>query len=706
MEPTNDSAKAEDVGEGTGSTGREENPKETGAASLPRLVKDYVYEPGVARIKAEYLNLNYKPKIVTEYLPQDVKEELLLVEQSREKAKKNDEASSHDPDDSSQPPQKKIKKLKGQHKKRPIAKHSDPSTRLCPAFVTETQCSFGERCKFNHNVEEYFKAKPADLGSHCYNFETFGKCPYGITCRYAGQHISEDFKNVMNEELHARTCKETQTLNTLSKDVQTKLRRRQYDFTLAESTYKNVGKKTEKSETQSNNDVLKASVPEQGSDSLSENGCKISSNSKEKEEISPSTIESSPSKTSADGAMNDTTALKQTAPNNSDCSNSNVTAESDKGAETKPLATESHDRPVKLRPQERKKIDFKDKLYLAPLTTVGNLPFRRICKVYGADITCGEMAMSTNLLQGHQSEWALLKRHASEDLFGVQVCGGYPDTMARCTQLLNDTIDVDFIDINVGCPIDMVFKKGEGSALMGRLNRFEQIVRNMTAISDIPVTVKMRTGIYENKQIAHTVIPRVKEWGVSLMTLHGRTREQRYTKMADWDYINTCSKLADPVPFFGNGDVLSFEDYNQHREQTGVSGIMVARGALIKPWLFTEIKEQRHWDISASERLDMLRSFTNYGLEHWGSDDQGVDTTRKFLLEWLSFLYRYIPVGVLDRVPQKINERPQPFFGRNDLETLMASGNSGDWVKISEMLLGPVKPGFTFLPKHKANAYK
>uniref|UniRef100_A0A8C1V1G8 tRNA-dihydrouridine(47) synthase [NAD(P)(+)] n=1 Tax=Cyprinus carpio TaxID=7962 RepID=A0A8C1V1G8_CYPCA len=565
-----------------------------------------------------------------------------------------DEADGDPEEPSGEPEQKRVKldrdaeqkkkKMRGQNKSRPhIKPQSYEERRLCPSIVQErdTECVYGEKCRFLHDVSEYMCSKAADLGDQCYLFSSFGWCQYGVTCRFSRAHTSPELKNLRNEELCRRS---TDTVsNHLDKDLQRRLRKKQQRFPGAEAYLKTVSRGEKSTHT---------------------------------------------SHAAGDAANGPETAVQRLNTLNP---YSHLQLKQSLSTYVSEVIVFSQ-------------VDFRDKLYLAPLTTCGNLPFRRVCKRFGADITCGEMAMVTNLLQGQASEWALLKRHASEDLFGVQLEGCFPDTMTRCAELLNQNIDVDFVDINSGCPIDLVYKKGGGCGLMTRTSKFEQIVRGMNSVLDVPLTVKIRTGVQQNCSIAHKLIPEMKKWGVSLVTLHGRSREQRYTKSADWEYIDTCSKLAAPVPLFGNGDILTYEDAMKARE-TGVSGIMVARGALIKPWLFTEIKENRHWDISSGERLDILRDFTNYGLEHWGSDTQGVEKTRSFLLEWLSFLCRYIPVGLLERVPQKINERPPFYMGRDYMESLMASQHVDDWIRISEMLLGPVPKNFSFLPKHKANAY-
>ncbi|KAM5232381.1 tRNA-dihydrouridine(47) synthase [NAD(P)(+)]-like isoform 1-T1 [Hipposideros larvatus] len=624
-------------------------------------------ERGVAPIKSRYLT---------------TKEQFheFLEDRGQEKPSRKTEAGDPGGHDPSEPEAKRIrledgdrqtdeaaehreqpqaqKRARGQNKGRPHMKPNHyEKNRLCPSLVQESaaKCFFGDRCRFLHDVGRYLETKPADLGSCCVLFETYGRCPYGVTCRFAGAHLGPEGQNLVQKEV----VQAPPVRNSLDKALQQQLRKRKIRFERAEQALYQLGKGHLPGPTSS------ATVPKvTGAEGTpGEDNCDAQQSS---QGPSPGTPPSSPEQTCG------------------------------------PLTDEDI---VRLRPCEKRQLDISGKLYLAPLTTCGNLPFRRICKRFGADVTCGEMAICTNLLQGQTSEWALLKRHQCEDIFGVQLEGAFPDTMIKCAELLNRTIEVDFVDINVGCPIDLVYKKGGGCALMNRSTKFQQIVRGMNQVLNVPLTVKIRTGVQERVNLAHQLLPRLRDWGAALVTLHGRSREQRYTKLADWQYIEQCVMAASPMPLFGNGDILSYEDANRAM-QTGVAGVMIARGALLKPWLFTEIKEQRHWDISSSERLDILRDFTHYGLEHWGSDTQGVEKTRRFLLEWLSFLCRYVPVGLLERLPQRINERPPYYLGRDYLETLMASQKAADWICISEMLLGPVPPNFVFLPKHKANAYK
>lgn len=191
---------------------------------------------------------------------------------------------------------------------------------------------------------------------------------------------------------------------------------------------------------------------------------------------------------------------------------------------------------VPLRPLEKKRLNFEGKLYLAPLTTVGNLPFRRLCVGYGADITIGEMGLAQEFLSGNKNEWSLVKRHPSERFFGVQLCGNRPQTLVAATEhLKRETQDIDFIDVNSGCPIDLVVKKGAGSALLDQGGKLSKILRGMNiAAGETPVTIKMRTGLKTGHNTTHKLMSRaIREWGVGALTvrrlqLRNSTRTTKY----------------------------------------------------------------------------------------------------------------------------------------------------------------------------------
>ncbi|KAA8902009.1 hypothetical protein DIURU_003060 [Diutina rugosa] len=376
------------------------------------------------------------------------------------------------------------------------------------------------------------------------------------------------------------------------------------------------------------------------------------------------------------------------------------------------------------RPAEKKRIHLKGAKIVSPLTTVGNLPYRRLMKSMGADVTYCEMALSVPLVSGHNPEWALPKAHKSEyPGFGVQIAAAKHWSAAKAAEAIyRETSHVSELNLNCGCPIDLLYKQGQGSALMDQPARLCRLLKAMNMSSgDIPVTVKIRTGTKDGKNTAKQLVERVLgENDVAAITLHGRSRQQRYTRDADWDYIAEVGRTVQewnvrkqedkdrcdlPDTFFiGNGDIFNHEDWYRETSKEGIDSVMVARGALIKPWIFEEVAAGQYLDKSASERLAMLKTYADYAIEHWGSDEPGVAQARRFMCEFMSFTHRYVPVGILERADIKINDRPPMWKGRNELETLLGSGDYRDWIKVTEMFLGPAKD-FSFTPKHKSSAY-
>ena len=533
---------------------------------------------------------------------------------------------------------------------------SNLNNNLCRQFCKIGKCDFGKDCKYDHDIAKYRELKPPDLGSICYLYEKYGHCPEGFNCRFASHHSDWDnFKQKVRSEEEGGKLPIPENLNLITTEIRDLLRRNQYP-------YKEVKK-------------LKS----------------------------------------------DTSSITTTTTTTNDSDNNNNDSSNSSNSNNNKINNQHPQVGLSTIDKEWKKVDFKRKCYVAPLTTVGNLPFRRIVKEFGADITCGEMALSFPLKKGQNSEWALLRRHKSEDVFGVQIAGNKRDIMGKLSQVIENETQVDFIDLNLGCPIDVVCNRGLGAAMMNRPNQLLHVLEEMGPNISCPITVKMRAGWTRNHPSAHKLVHKLQLWNSQLskdplgsplingIAIHGRSRLQRYTKAADWNYIRQCrivqnSKLPS-IPIIGNGDVYNYEDWEKNLQESGTETVLLARGVLQKPWLCTEIKEKRHWDISATERLDIYKKFVHHGLEHWGSDQRGVNKVRRFLLEWLSFTYRYIPVGLLERIPVKLNERAPNYYGRNDLETLMASPDSSDWIKISEILLGKTPEGFKFVPKHRANAY-
>lgn len=522
----------------------------------------------------------------------------------------------------------------------------DKSTRLCLKFMERNgKCQYESSCDYCHDLYKVYKFNEPYLfdDTHtCYIYSTYGRCQYGTACLF-----SKDHTKVLE--------KEEKAFNLIDHKK----------WSLDGGCYEFADKSCNKLEYNLQSKLRKRKYPW--------------------ETVSK--------------------ALNVLYQADIDC-NANA------GKENSTLiGAVLVDEFVKARDYQVKKVDFRDKLCLAPLTTVGTLPFRRLCKKFSCDITCAEMSLCMPLLQGNPTEWSHLRRHQSEDVFGVQLTGNHCEFTTKTVQMLCDQIDLDFIDFNCGCPTEWIYQTGAGAGLMNRPSQLRKILAGAAMVTRVPLTVKMRAGASEDKNTAHNLINSVvKTFSskyIGAITVHGRSRAQRYTKLADWNYINECARFSGDIPLIGSGDCISWQEYYDNLEKfKNISGVMIARGALISPWLFTEIRERRTWDISSKERLEIIGDFAKFALDHWGSDSTGVENSRRYLLEWLSFACRYIPVGLLEVLPQRINDRPPMYKGRDELETLLSSPAASDWVKISEMFLGKVPDGFKFLPKHKANAYE
>ena len=321
---------------------------------------------------------------------------------------------------------------------------------------------------------------------------------------------------------------------------------------------------------------------------------------------------------------------------------------------------------------------------MGPMTKGSNLPYRRLCVELGARVTVSEMTVARRLKQKRRGEFALIRRFEGEPCFGVQLAGTSPDEMAWAAALC-ESRGAGFVDVNLGCPIDHFTRKGLGAALSRQPARVARIVSAMReALQSAPVTVKIRLGWNDRSRNYLDVARAAVDAGAGAVFVHGRTRDARYRHAAEWDAIAEVA-AAVPVPVVGNGDLLTAHEISAALERSGCAGVMVARGALIKPWIFREAAEG-YRDLGAGERLAIYRRYACLALEHWGSDEHGRARAREFVAWHLGFWCRYAPRRADGTFPS-MQEREPGRQWTDPLDALLARTDSAAHAWLAERLL-------------------
>lgn len=227
---------------------------------------------------------------------------------------------------------------------------------------------------------------------------------------------------------------------------------------------------------------------------------------------------------------------------------------------------------------------------LAPMAGITNTAFRRLCREYGAGLYVSEMITSRALVERTPESLRLIRHHESETPRSIQLYGVDPKTVSDAVTMLVAEDRADHIDLNFGCPVPKVTRKGGGAALPWKLDLFRDIVEGaVKAAGDIPLTIKMRKGI-DADHLTYLEAGRIAQGaGVSSVALHARTASEFYSGHADWAAIGKLKQALPDVPVLGNGDIWSAEDALRMVDETGCDGVVVGRGCLGKPWLFGDL---------------------------------------------------------------------------------------------------------------------
>ncbi|WP_424654822.1 tRNA dihydrouridine synthase DusB [Capnocytophaga leadbetteri] len=272
-------------------------------------------------------------------------------------------------------------------------------------------------------------------------------------------------------------------------------------------------------------------------------------------------------------------------------------------------------------------------LLLAPMEDVSDPPFRRLCKLHGADMLYSEFISSEGLIRDAIKSRQKLDIFDYERPVGIQIFGGDEEAMALSAKIVA-TVRPDLVDINFGCPVKKVVSKGAGAGVLKDIDLMVRLTKAVVRSTDLPVTVKTRLGWDESSINIEEVAERLQDVGISALTIHARTRSQMYKGHSDWSYIaKVKNNPRIHIPIFGNGDIDSPEKALEYRNKYGVDGIMIGRAAIGYPWIFREIK---HYFATGellspptiADRVAAARNHLIWSVE-WKGERQGVLEMRR-----------------------------------------------------------------------------
>ena len=272
-------------------------------------------------------------------------------------------------------------------------------------------------------------------------------------------------------------------------------------------------------------------------------------------------------------------------------------------------------------------------LLLAPMEDVSDPPFRRLCKMHGADMLYSEFISSEGLIRDAIKSRQKLDIFDYERPVGIQIFGGDEEAMALSAKIVA-TVRPDLVDINFGCPVKKVVSKGAGAGVLKDIDLMVRLTKAVVSSTDLPVTVKTRLGWDESSINIEEVAERLQDVGISALTIHARTRSQMYKGHSDWSYIaKVKNNPRIHIPIFGNGDIDSPEKALEYRNKYGVDGIMIGRAAIGYPWIFREIK---HYFATGellspptiADRVAAARNHLIWSVE-WKGERQGVLEMRR-----------------------------------------------------------------------------